>query len=479
MTVALRTKKNMTIWEPHPGSQEAYMACPAREALIEGNRGGGKTDVLLMDFLQHVGQGYGAAWRGVLFREEYTQLTDVINKSLKWIRQIFPDAKWNGSEHKWTFGTGEVLYLRYMRVPADYWNYHGHEYPWIGWEELTNWATDECYLSMMSCNRCSESGVPLKVRASCNPSGIGHAWVKARFIDSMRPYQIITDPVTGKTRARIQSRLDENKTLLAADPDYLNTIIAATAGSEVKFKAWVKGSWDIIVGGFFYDVWDPKIHVLPHFKMPSSWYVLRSFDWGSQKPWSVSYIAECNGEQPEEEERVKHNLPYFSKGTTVVFDEIYGWDGATPDAGDGATSKEIAERVKEKDKKIQEFHGIKVHSGPADTQIYEVRDGTSIAARMARERVVWKKAYKGSGSRVAGWDIMRTRLKSALDKKMEAEHLYFTIKARHHIRTLPLMQTDEKKMEDIDSKLEDHAMDSCRYGLTRKLIAMTRKKVCM
>ena len=86
------------------------------------------TDVLLMDFLRGVGVGHGSEWRGILFREEYTQLTDVINKSRKWISQIFPDAKYNGSEHKWTFKTGEVLYLRYMRVPEDYWNYHGHEY---------------------------------------------------------------------------------------------------------------------------------------------------------------------------------------------------------------------------------------------------------------------------------------------------------------------------------------------------------------
>ena len=78
------------------------------------------TDCLLMDFLQHVGVGYGMEWRGILFREEYTQLTDVINKSKKWISQIFPGAKYNGSEHKWAFPDGETLYLRYMRVPSNY-----------------------------------------------------------------------------------------------------------------------------------------------------------------------------------------------------------------------------------------------------------------------------------------------------------------------------------------------------------------------
>jgi len=126
-------KEKNIIWAPHPGAQEAFLSCPADEALISGNRGGGKTDVLLMDFLQHVGQGYGAEWRGILFREEYTQLTDIINKSQKWVKQIFPGSKYNGSEHKWTFPEGEMLYLRYMRVPSDYWNYHGHEYPWCGY----------------------------------------------------------------------------------------------------------------------------------------------------------------------------------------------------------------------------------------------------------------------------------------------------------------------------------------------------------
>ena len=72
------------------------------------------TDVLIMDYLQHVGQGYGVDWRGVIFREEYTQLTDVIAKSKKWISQIFPGAKYNSSSHKWEFPDGETLYLRYV-----------------------------------------------------------------------------------------------------------------------------------------------------------------------------------------------------------------------------------------------------------------------------------------------------------------------------------------------------------------------------
>lgn len=470
---AKKPNKNV-IWQPHPGSQELFLSCPGDEVLIAGNRGGGKTDALLMDFLQHVGVGHGSEWRGILFREEYTQLTDVINKSKKWISQIFPGAKYNGSEHKWSFPDGETLYLRYMRVPSDYWNYHGHEYPWIGWEELTNWATNECYKAMMSCNRCSDPNVPRKYRATCNPSGPGHGWVKAYFIDPMRPMEMLMDSESKKTRVHIPSSLSENTTLLEADPNYVNTILAAAQDDPVKYKAWVLGEWDIIAGGFFTDLWEPKIHVLPYFQIPSSWSVLRSFDWGSAKPWAVSYIAECNGEQPDEYDTIK--LPYFTKGSAVVINEIYGWNG-TVNEGDRATSQDIAERTLAIDANIQTEFGCRVIAGPADTNIYEVRDGTSLATNMQRHGLHWRRAYKGSGSRVAGWGLMRTMLGAAKRKDLENPGLYFMEAARHHIRTLPIQQTDDRKPEDINSDLEDHAMDSLRYGLTRKLSKMKRRKV--
>lgn len=465
-----------TVWEPHPGAQVKFLRCPVYEALLGGNRGGGKTDALLMDFLQGVGVGYGASWKGILFREQYTQLTDLINKCHKWVRQIFPDAKYNGSEHTWRFGTGELLYLRYMRVPSDYWAYHGHEYPWIGWEELTNWPTDECYKIMMSCNRSSEKDIPRRYRATCNPSGPGHGWVKQRFVDPGQPLQIIFDEETMKNRVFIPSSLDENTTLLEADPTYKNTLLAATKDDPVKFKAWILGDWDIVAGGFFSDLWDPKVHVLKTFPLPKSWNIVRSFDWGSSKPWSVTYIAECNGEQPEPGITEEYGLPYFPKDSCIIINEIYGWDG-TVNTGDRATSQEIAERVLQKDAALLMEYGIKVHIGPADTQIWEVRDGTSIANNMRTHGLHWTKAYKGSGSRVSGWALMRTMLGAAKRQDLEAPRLYFFREARHHIRTLPIQQIDEKKPEDICSDLEDHCMDSTRYGLTRKFTRMKRRKV--
>ena len=82
-------------WQPHPGSQTLFLACPVTECLYEGTRGPGKTDALLVDFAQHVGQGFGASWRGILFRQSYPQLADVVSKSKRIFRQVFPDARFN------------------------------------------------------------------------------------------------------------------------------------------------------------------------------------------------------------------------------------------------------------------------------------------------------------------------------------------------------------------------------------------------
>ena len=187
---------------------------------------------------------------------------------------------------------------------------------------------------MMSCNRSSNPDVPRKYRATCNPSGPGHGWVKQRFIDAMPPLTIFEDPETGRNRVNIPSALSENITLLEADPNYVNTILAAAQDDPVKYKAWILGEWDIIAGGALSDVWNPATQLLPRFEFPKSWPVHRSFDWGSTKPWSVTYGAEANGEQPDSE----YEIPYIPKGSIIIIDELYGWNG-TVNTGDQAVSQ--------------------------------------------------------------------------------------------------------------------------------------------
>ena len=132
--------KVSVVWQPVPkSSQELFLTCPIREVLFQGSRGGGKTDCMLMSFGQNVGIGYGIFWKGVIFRRSYKELDDIINKSQKWFRKIFPDAQFlrGKGDYKWIFADGEELYFRHFSHVDDYWNYHGQEYPFIGWEELT------------------------------------------------------------------------------------------------------------------------------------------------------------------------------------------------------------------------------------------------------------------------------------------------------------------------------------------------------
>ena len=293
----------------------------------------------------------------------------------------------------------------------------------------------------------------------------GNSWVKKRFIDAVPVGKILRENLkvaypdeTGKTikktiqvaRTHVRSFTSENKALMEADPLYMAKIHSLTQDNEMLRKAWIDGSWNLVMGGFFTDVWDPKIHVLEPFSIPYTWRLQRSFDWGSSKPWAVTYGFETNGEQPD-----IPGIPYIPKGSVIISNEIYGWNGNVNE-GDGATSQEIAERVISVDDSLFTEYGIRCYPGPADTQIWEVRDGSSIANNLVSHGCSWIRAYKGPGSRVAGWALIRQMLGAAKRREPEKPHLYFFTPAQHHIRTLPLMQRDKKKPEDIFTFSEDH-----------------------
>ncbi|HKW13333.1 MAG TPA: terminase, partial [Candidatus Krumholzibacteria bacterium] len=231
--------------------------------MYEGTRGPGKTDALLMDFARDIGRGLGVDWRGVLFRRTYLELGDVIEKSKKWFPRIFAGAQYNETEHFWRFRDGEALLLRQFERDSDYDKYHGHAYPWIGWEELCNWPNDVPFTSMISTNRSANPHVRKRIRATANPYGVGHNWVKLRFRLPIPPGRIVGPVIAdaldreGKPthhRVVVHGDLSENKILLFADPNYEQTIGAA-AKNESQLKAWKRGDWDVVAGGMFDDVW--------------------------------------------------------------------------------------------------------------------------------------------------------------------------------------------------------------------------------
>jgi hypothetical protein len=464
---------------PLPGcldsSQELFLSCPAFEALLEGGRGAGKTVVLLADFAAETGKGYGPYWRGILFRETYPQLEDVKAKSLMLFSDVFPDAVFNEGDYFWRWPDGETLFLRHMKKPADYWNYHGHEYPWIGWEELTNWGTNQCYEMMKKCCRSSFPGIPKRVRSTTNPWGKGHAWVKRYFVDPAPANTPIEDPKTGRHRVRIYAPTEENRPLHEADPAYLLEL-EGTEDENLR-KAWrgKKDRWDISAGAFFADAWNPRRHVLEPFPIPITWKVNRAFDWGSSKPFSVGWYAESDGSEVDVGGGVRRTFP---RGSIFRIAEWYGWNGK-PNEGCRMLAATIAAGILDREKKMVPSllsPLTRVAPGPADTSIFDEQNGVCIEADMRLAGVRWERADKSPGSRHHGWERARKMLAEAAKDTPEEPGFYVFSTCRHFLRTIPSLVRDEADPDDIDTEQEDHIADEWRYELLRQKHGMKQRE---
>jgi len=464
-------------WMSLPGSQTTFLKCPIFEAIYEGTRGPGKTLTLLMDFLADVNQGWGSAWRGVLFRKQFGDLDDVVLKIEEWFPKIQPGFRFlrSKSEYRAEWPTGEALLLRHMKDENDYSEYHGHEYPWIGWEELTEWADDKAYKLMFSCSRPIKQGIRCRVRSTCNPYGVGHNWVKKRFKLPSHRHKVIRIP--GELpRVSVHGALYENFLLEHADPTY-RTKIRQAAKNLAQREAWEKADWDITSGGMIDDLWNPEIHVLPTFpvmSIPRGWTITRSYDHGQSSPFSVGWWLESNGEPVMHDNRLIGNV----RGDLILWAEWYGTTG-NENEGLRMSARKIAQGIKDRE---HDF-GIegRVQPGPADTEIYNKRhdtDGYSPADDMEKVGIYWEWADKSQGSRKRGWEMFRTFLENAIpnrDGSREKPGLFICDRCRHWLDLCPPLPRDEQDPDDVPKKYEDHAADMTRYRVSWELPTMWRR----
>jgi hypothetical protein len=170
------------VWEPQPGPQSLAIAAPfVTELMYGGARGGGKSDYLLGDFLQDV-PTYAENWRGIIFRKSYPELEELMARA----KEIYLPlgAIWRAADKMFVFPNGASLKMRHLENEDDCTNYQGHQYTWIGWDELTNWANLNSYRKLKACLRNGNVPVPTKrIRSSANPGGVGHHAVKEYFVD--------------------------------------------------------------------------------------------------------------------------------------------------------------------------------------------------------------------------------------------------------------------------------------------------------
>ena len=351
----------------------------------------------------------------------------------------------------WRFPGGARLRFAYLEHDADADAYQGHGYTRVYVEEIGTFPRAAPVLKLMATLR-SGAGVPVGFRATGNPGGPGHHWVKARYIDpAPLGWQVIAEPHrnpwSGETVARervyIPSRVTDNRYLGAG---YVANL--QMSGPPQLVRAWLDGDWSVIDGAFFPE-WSNARHVVRPFAVPADWLRFRSGDWGSASPFSFGWWAVV-GDDFTMDEGV---LP---RGALVRYREWYG--AAAPNVGLKLPAEAVADHIRE-----LERHDGRITYGVLDPAAFASDGGPSIAERMARRGVHFRPA---DNARVAqrgalgGWDQLRARLVGEGGRP----GIYVFSTCADTIRTLPALQHDAGRPEDVDSDGEDHAADEVRYA---------------
>lgn len=436
----------MIPWRAQPGPQlTAIQHDTVDELLYGGAVFGGKSDFLLGDFAQDVPRDYGQHWHGILFRKNYPQLEDLIARSKEIYPSWFPGVSWSNQTKTWSWPNGATLKMRFMESNDDWMQYWGHAYTWIGWDEIALWASSTPYQRMKARLRGAQAAIPNKrIRASANPGGPGHHWVREHWKIGEYPlggHIFVPDDGSGMKRLFVKARLADNKIGIANDPGYEARLEGA--GSATFVRAIKEGDWSVVEGAYFGEFNEHR-HIVRPITLPTSWTRFRAMDWGSAKPFSVGWYAVSDGSMNE-----------FPRGALVKYREWYGMKEGQPNVGLKMTAEQVAQGILKLEK------GDKLAYGVLDPAAFAEDGGPSIAYRMAP--LTFKHADNkriGTHGAMGGWDQLRQRLIGEDDRPM----LYFFSTCAHTIRTLPMLQHDQARPEDVDSDGEDHAADETRYA---------------
>lgn len=433
------------LWRPQERQLHAMTATFIDELFFGGARGGGKSDFLLADFLSDVTQ-YKGYWQGIIFRKTYPELEEIVSRSREMYLPL--GAKWNEQKREWRFLNGAKLRMRYLEHPRDADRYQGHQYTWIGWDELTQHTTDEGYNKLKACLRCASADIPTKrIRCSGNPGGAGHFWVKSYFIDPYPTgYEPYIDPDTQMSRMYIPSLVKDNTALMTRDPGYVNRLKGL--GSEQLVRAWLDGDWNAVIGAYFTEFSTAK-HIVKPFEIPEDWMRFRAVDWGSSSPFGVLWCAVSDG-----------SISQYPDNSMIVYREIYGGDNGV---GWKMRAEDVAQMI------VDRSYNEKYSYSVGDTSMFDEDGGISIAERFHKTGVYLRPSDK---RRLPGWQAIRSRLIGEDDKP----RLFIFSTCQHLIRTLPALQHDDRKPEDLDTESDDHLADALRYACMSRPYTKPKEK---
>ena len=437
-------KVSISIPEPNE-KQKLFLSDHHKYVAYGGSRGGGKSWAVRVKSILLAGTYPGIIQ--IIVRRSYPEL---YANHIKPFRRMLPKGsyKYNDSKKEITFPNGSQIIFKYCSNEKDLDNFQGTECDILYIDEATQF-TEEQFKVLNACVRGvssrDEDIFHKRVYLTCNPGGVGHQWVKRLFID--RVYNDGEDP---SEYSFVQAGVRDNKILMEQQPDYIKQLEALPPKLR---KAWLEGSWDIFFGQFFEDFYDIPdhygdrvgTHVIDPFEIPDGWKIYRSFDWGYNKPFSCGWWA----------------VDY--DGVVYRILELYGCNPKVANEGVKWTPPKVFEEIHRIETEHRWLAGKNI-IGIADPAIWDAETGESIAETAAKHGVLFT---QGDNKRLPGWMQFHYRL--AFDEN-GFPMMYVFSNCKAFIRTIPLLQYDEHKPEDLDTDGEDHVADEVRYFLMSRPI---------
>lgn len=442
----------------HPRQGDALQT-PATEVLYGGAAGGGKSHLIRVAAIL-----WCAAIPGLqvyLFRRIRDDLIKNHMEGPKGFRSLLAGWALHGFativEDEIRFWNGSKIYLCHCKDEKDVYKYQGAEIHVLLIDELTHF-TESMYRFLRNRVRMVGMVIPEQYRGSfprilCggNPGNIGHLFVKSTFVDGVVPMELrrMGPEEGGMLRQYIPAQLEDNPSMAEDDPGYERRLQGL--GSEALVRAMRHGDWNVVEGAFF-DCWDSTRLVLEPFEVPGEWLRFRSMDWGSAKPFSVGWWAVV-GDLYKTPSGV-----WLPRGAIVRTREWYGMKPGKPNVGLKLDADEVAKGIVERDIKPVPTYGV------LDPSAFQVNGGPSIAERMALRGAVFRAAdntrvpQRGA---MSGWDAMRQRMVGDEDGR---PMIYCFKTCVDSIRTIPVLQHDKDRPEDLNTEGEDHAGDDWRYA---------------